>query len=59
MNPTEYSSPSAHLKKETDPVSETLCCFLDFRMPEGGQSPKPSDFELNKNLSMKLLSSMP
>jgi hypothetical protein len=29
---------SIHLRTETDPVSETLC-FLDFRVPDDGQSP--------------------
>jgi hypothetical protein len=32
-----------HLRKETDPVSETLC-FLVSRMPDDRQSPKPSNF---------------
>jgi hypothetical protein len=36
-NPTEYMSPSRHLRTETDPVSETPC-FLVFRIPEDGQS---------------------
>jgi hypothetical protein len=35
--------PPAHLRTETDPVSETLC-FLVSRIPDDGQSAKPQYF---------------
>jgi hypothetical protein len=36
---TQHLSPSPHLKRETDPVSETLC-ILVFRIPDDGQIPE-------------------
>jgi hypothetical protein len=39
MGLTEWVSPSSHRMKETDLVSETLC-FLVFRIPDDGHSPK-------------------
>jgi hypothetical protein len=32
--------PLLHLRTETDPVSETLCPLVFFRIPDDGQSPK-------------------
>jgi hypothetical protein len=35
------------LRTETDPVSETLCSLVS-RIPDDGQSPKPSNSEYNQ-----------
>jgi hypothetical protein len=32
--------PPPRLKMETDPVSETLCFLVSYRIPDDGQSPK-------------------
>jgi hypothetical protein len=32
--------PTPHLRTETDAVSETLCSFRSFRVPDDGQGPK-------------------
>jgi hypothetical protein len=37
MDRREQLSPSPHLNKEADPVSETFC-FLVFRIVDGGES---------------------
>jgi hypothetical protein len=35
--------PPPHLRTETDPLFETLCSLMFFRIPDDGQSPKTKE----------------
>jgi hypothetical protein len=56
VDPTELISPSLHMRRETDPVSETMC-FLVFRIPDDGRSPQTQYFWVLYTIRQKPLES--